>query len=340
MQDMINRQFYLASRPVAEPTPEEVPFRDVPLHEPEQGEVVIRNMYISLDPAIRGWMSDLSSYIEPIEIGEPIRSSVIGRVVKSNSEQLSEGDVVLAVGAWERYTTAQAAAVTRLDESAGIPLSSFLGILGPTGLTAYFGLLDVGKPQAGETVLVSAAAGAVGSTVGQIAKLKGCRVVGIAGSDDKCAWITDELGFDDAINYKTCGDLEAAIRGACPQGVDIYFDNVGGDILDGALMCMNKHARVAVCGWISTYNEADAPGPRNLWQMVAKSLKVQGFVVIDYVDRFTEGVEQLAEWLMAGKLQYREEIVDDLDNILPTFLKLFDGSNQGKLITRIPEESV
>ncbi|MCA0900543.1 NADP-dependent oxidoreductase [Microbulbifer agarilyticus] len=340
MQDMINRQFYLASRPDAAPTPEEVPFRDVPLREPEQGEVVIRNMYISLDPAIRGWMSDVSNYIEPIGIGEPIRSSVIGRVVKSNSDQLSEGDVVLAVGAWERYTTAQAAAMTRLDEAAGIPLSSFLGILGPTGLTAYFGLLDVGKPQAGETVLVSAAAGAVGSTVGQIAKLKGCRVVGIAGSDDKCAWITEELGFDDAINYKTCGDLEAAIKGACPQGVDIYFDNVGGDILDAALMCMNKHARIAVCGWISTYNEADAPGPRNLWQMVAKSLTVQGFVVLDYVDRFTEGVEQLAGWLMAGKLQYREEIVDDLDNILPTFLKLFDGSNQGKLITRIPEESV
>jgi NADPH:quinone reductase len=282
-------------------------------------------------------MSDAHNYIEPIAIGEPIRSSVIGRVVHSNCKSLQVGDVVLALGAWEQYTTGPAAAMTKLDEHAGIPLSSFLGVLGVTGLTAMFGLLEVGKPKAGETVLVSAAAGAVGSVVGQIAKMRGCRVVGLAGSPDKCEWITSELGFDQAINYKTCGNLEAAIRQACPDGVDVYFDNVGGEILDAALLCLNKYARVAVCGWISTYNDGAAPGPRNLWQLVAESVTMQGFVVIDYMARFAEGVDQLVQWMLAGKLKYREEIVDGLDNVLPAFHRLFNGSNQGKLVLRIPE---
>lgn len=334
MTESINRQYYLASRPTTLPTPGHVPFRDVPLPEPADGEAIIRNIYISLDPAIRGWMSEVNNYIEPIAIGDPIRSSVIGRVVKTCSDLLAEGDIVMSLGGWERYTRGAAAAMTKLDENSGIPLSNFLSVLGPTGLTAYFGLLDVGRPKAGETVLVSAAAGAVGSVVGQIAKMQGCRVVGIAGSDEKCHWITSELGFDQAINYKTCGDYQAAIRQACPQGVDVYFDNVGGDILDAALMCLNKFARVAVCGWISTYNDPDAPGPKNLWQLVAQSVTVQGFVVLDYQDRFSEGIEQLAGWVMAGKLKFREDIVDGLDNVLPTFLKLFDGSNSGKLIIR------
>jgi NADPH-dependent curcumin reductase CurA len=337
MTDLSNRQYYLASRPAGMPTDENVLCRDVPLVEPGQGEAVIKNEYISLDPAIRGWMGDDPNYIEPITLGDPVRSTVIGRVVMSNSPELSVGDVVLTMGGWEQYTTAPAATMNKLDADAGIPLSNFLSVLGPTGLTAYFGLLEVGKPRSGETVLVSAAAGAVGSIVGQIAKLQGCRVVGMAGTDEKCAWITGDLGFDEAINYKTCGDYETAIRAACPEGVDVYFDNVGGEILDATLMCLNTHARVPVCGWISTYNEADAPGPRNLWQLVAQSVTMQGFVILSYAERFPEGIGQLAEWLMAGKLQFKEEIVDGLDNILPTFLRLFDGSNEGKLIVRIPE---
>lgn len=339
MTTLQNRQYYLASRPDAVPTPENVPYRDVPLAAPAEGEVVVRNMYISLDPAIRGWMGDDPNYIEPIALGDAIRSAVIGRVHQSASPDLSEGDVVLVSGGWESYTTVPAAMCTKLDENAGIPLSYYLGVLGPTGLTAYFGLLEVGRPQKGETVLVSAAAGAVGSVVGQIAKMQGCRVVGMAGSDDKCRWLVDDLGFDEVINYKTCGDYEAAIRAACPGGVDVYFDNVGGDILDAALACLNKFARVAVCGWISTYNIADAAGPsaRNLWQLVANSVTIQGFVVIDYMERFPEGIAQLAEWVMAGKLQFREEVVEGLDNILPTFLTLFDGSNKGKLVISIPE---
>ena len=338
MTTLINRQYYLASRPLGEPNASNVPVRDVPVPEPAAGEVVLRNLYISLDPAIRGWMGDDPNYMEPIALGDAVRSSVIGRVVKSNSPDFAVGDVAMSIGGWELYTTAPAVLLNKLDEGAGIPLSNFLGVLGPTGLTAYFGLLEVGKPQAGETVLVSAAAGAVGSVVGQIARNKGCRVVGMAGSDDKCRWLKEELGFDEVINYKTCVDYETAIRQACPDGVDVYFDNVGGEILDAALLCLNKFARVAVCGWISTYNVPDAPGPTNLWQLVAQSVTIQGFVVIDYMDRFGEGIAQLAEWVMAGDIKFREEVVDGLDNILPTFLKLFDGSNQGKLIIRIPEE--
>lgn len=337
MSELINRQYYLASRPAVEPTADNVPYRDVPVSEPGQGEVVLQNMYISLDPAIRGWMGDAPNYIEPIAIGDPIRSSVIGRVVKSASADFVPGDVAMSVGGWERFTTAPAAGLSRLDESSGIPLSAFLGVLGPTGLTAYFGLLDVGQPKAGETVLVSAAAGAVGSVVGQIAKMQGCRVVGMAGSDEKCAWLTDDLGFDEAINYRSCGDYQAAISAACPEGVDVYFDNVGGEILDAALMCLNRFARVAVCGWISTYNTANAPGPSNLWQLVAQSVTIRGFVILDYLDRFEEGIAQLVEWVTTGKLQFREEVVDGLDEVLPTFLRLFDGSNQGKLVIRIPE---
>jgi NADPH-dependent curcumin reductase CurA len=335
MTTLSNRQYFLAARPAGLPDSRHVPVRDVPVPEPAAGEVVLRNLYISLDPAIRGWMGDAPNYIEPITLGDAVRSTVIGRVVRSNSPDYAPGDVAMTMGGWERYTTVQAATLNRLDEHAGIPLSAFLGVLGPTGLTAYFGLLEVGRPKAGETVLVSAAAGAVGSIVGQIARMQGCRVVGMAGSDDKCRWLQDELGFDAAINYKTCGDLVNAIRNACPRGVDVYFDNVGGEILDAALLCLNKFARVAVCGWISTYNVPNAPGPANLWQLVAESVTLQGFTVLDYIDRFAEGVGQLAQWLMAGELKHREEVVDGLDNILPTFLRLFDGSNQGKLVIRL-----
>jgi len=338
MTGLMNRQYVLASRPEGIPDTRHVPARDVPVPEPAPGQVVLRNLYISLDPAIRGWMGDDPNYIEPIAIGDAVRSSVIGRVVKSNSPDFAEGDIAMTMGAWERYTTVPGAMLNGLDEGAGIPLSAYLGVLGPTGLTAYFGLLEVGRPRPGETVLVSAAAGAVGSVVGQIARMRGCRVVGMAGSEDKCRWLEEELGFDAAINYKTCGDHGRAIRAACPGGVDVYFDNVGGEILDAALLCLNKFARVAVCGWISTYNEAAAPGPKNLWQLVAESLTIQGFTVLDYRERFAEGIAQLAQWVASGEIKYREDIVDGLDNILPAFLRLFDGSNRGKLVIRLPED--
>lgn len=332
-----NRQYYLAQRPDGLPTEAHVKRRDVALPPLGPGEVRLRNLYLSLDPAIRGWMDDSPNYIEPIALGDVVRSSAVGRVVESNSDDFAVGDVAMGVGGWEYYTTQPGVALNKLDESIGIPLSNFLGVLGPTGLTAYFGLLEVGKPQAGETVLVSAAAGAVGSVVGQIAKMQGCRVVGMAGTDDKCEWLTGELGFDAAINYRSCGDYAAAIAAACPDGVDVYFDNVGGDILDAALTCMNKHGRVAVCGWIASYNDGEVPHLKNLWQLVAESLTVQGFVVLDYMDRFPEGVGQLVTWVMEGKLKFREDIVEGLDNVLPAFHKLFDGSNQGKLILKLED---
>lgn len=337
MTERSNRQYFLASRPAGMPTTDNVQCRDVPLEEPGEGQVVIRNLYMSLDPAIRGWMDDAPNYIEPIALGDAVRSSVLGRVVASNHPDFAVGDVGMAMGAWEQYTTLPGEALNKLDENLGIPLSLFLGVLGPTGLTAYFGLLDVAQPREGETVLVSAAAGAVGSVVGQIAKMQGCRVVGMAGTEDKCQWLTDELGFDAAINYKTCGDYQAAIHKACPEGVDVYFDNVGGDILDATLACMNKYGRIAVCGWISTYNAGEIPRLDNLWQLVAESITIKGFVVLDFLDRFEEGVTKLAEWVMTGQLKHREDIVDGLDNVLPAFLRLFDGSNNGKLVLRIPE---
>ncbi len=337
MNELTNRQYYLAARPVGMPTEDHVKHRDVTVEEPAVGQVVIKNKYISLDPAIRGWMGDEPNYIDPIEIGSVIKSSVIGHVVKSNSPDLKEGDAVMTFGAWENYSTAYAVEANKLDESMGIPLSNFMSVLGPPGLTGYFGLLRVGQPKEGQTVLVSAAAGAVGSVVSQIAKLKGCKVVGIAGSDEKCEWLETECGLDQTINYKTCGDYQQAIKQACPEGVDIYFDNVGGDMLDAALLNLNKFAKVVVCGWISTYNDPDAPGPKkqNLWQLVAKSVTIQGFIIPDYLDEFASGIEEMAGWLMTGKIKHKEHIVDGLDNILPTFHKLFDGSNTGKLIMRV-----
>lgn len=337
MSEIFNRQYFLASRPSGLPTTEHVQCRDVALPALAPGEVRLRNLYISLDPAIRGWMGDEPNYIEPIAIGDPVRCSVIGRVVESANDAFSVGDVAMTMGGWEAYTTVAGETLNPLDESAGIPLSYFLGVLGPTGLTAYFGMLDVGAPRKGETVLVSAAAGAVGSVAGQVARMQGCRVVGMAGTDEKCAWLTGELGFDAAINYKTCGDYQQAISSACPDGVDVYFDNVGGEILDAALLCLNKYARVAVCGWISSYNSKQVPHLKNLWQLVAESVTVRGFVVLDYLERFPEGIGQLAEWVMTGELKFREELVDGLDEVLPTFLRLFDGSNEGKLVIRIPE---
>lgn len=336
----MNRQYYLSSRPDGMPTVDNVHLREVPIAAPGPSEVVLRNTYISLDPAIRGWMDDVPSYIEPIALDAVVRSSVLGRVVESRSEDYAVGDLAMGLGGWEDYSTLPADALNKVDDSFGIPLTHFLSVLGSSGLTAYFGLLRVADPQPGETVLVSAAAGGVGSVVGQIAKIKGCRAVGLAGSDEKCAYLCDELGFDAAINYKTAGDLVAAIQQACPQGVDVYFDNVGGDILDAALLCLSRFARVTLCGWISTYNrgaQSAASGPNNLWQLLVQSASMRGFTLMDYLGEFEQPVMELAQWMMEGKLQFREEIVEGLDQVFPTFLRLFDGSHQGKLIVSLPE---
>lgn len=335
----MNRQYILARRPLGLPSNEDVVLQEVPVPEAGPGEIVIRNLYLSLDPAIRGWMSDEPNYIDPIPVGGKVWATTLGRVVQSNSPEFAVGDVVIGMNAWEDYSCMTAAGATKLDESMGLPLTSFLSVLGATGLTAYFGLLEVGQPRAGETLLVSGAAGAVGSIVGQIGKIKGCRVVGMAGSDEKCRWLLDECGFDAVINYRTCGDLTAAIAEQCPQGVDVYWENVGGETLDAVLLNLAERARIVFCGWIASYNDDEKrPGPRNLWQLLAKSARMEGFVVMSYVPRFPEGIAILGQWLGEGKIVYREHIVDGLENALDAFHMLFDGRNNGKLILRIAED--
>jgi NADPH-dependent curcumin reductase CurA len=339
MTSAVNRQYILNSRPAALPTPEEVQLVESPMPVAGADEIVIKNLYISLDPAIRGWMSDVPNYIEPIPLGTKVWATGIGRVVQSNSPEFAVGDIALGMNAWEDYTLCAAAAASKIADTMGLPLTSFLSILGATGMTSYFGLLDVGKPQPGETLLVSGAAGAVGSVVGQIGKLKGCRVIGIAGGEDKCQWLIDECGFDDVIDYKADGDLTAAIADKCPDGVDIYWENVGGDMLDAVLLNLAHKARIVFCGWIATYNDTETrPGPKNLWQLLAKSARFEGFVVKDYVPQFPEGIAAMGQWLAEGKLVYKEHVVDGLENALDAFHMLFDGRNTGKLIVKIADD--
>ncbi|MCG8588586.1 MAG: NADP-dependent oxidoreductase [Proteobacteria bacterium] len=338
----VNRQFVLVKRPQGLPGPECIEYREGPVPEPGDGEIVVRNLYLSLDPAIRGWMDEGEGYRDPIALGAVVDGVTLGRVVKTRNPDYAEGDLVTGIHGWADYTLSPGSLnSTRVPADPPFPLTAYLGVVGPTGLTAYFGLLDVGKPQAGETVLVSAAAGAVGSIVGQIAVLSGCRAVGLAGTEAKCRWIVDELGFDAAIDYKREGDhLSEAIAKACPQGVDVYFENVGGPVLQAALDNLNVGARIPFCGAISGYNaEAPVPGPTNLWQLLVKRARFEGFLIADFAPRFGEGMEKLSAWVAEGKLRYAEDIVDGLEQAPQAFLKLFDGSHSGKLIVRIAEDA-
>jgi NADPH-dependent curcumin reductase CurA len=292
-------------------------------------------LYLSLDPAMRGWIRETKSYIEPVPIGAVMRGATIAEVVESKAAEFAAGDKLIGMNVWAEYSVVRAEGLRKLPANLPLPLTAFLSVLGGTGLTAYFGLLDVGRPTPGETVVVSTAAGAVGSAVGQIAKLKGCRAVGIAGSDEKCRWIEGELGFDKAINYKT-EKLAPALAAACPQGIDVYFDNVGGEQLEAALSLINLKARVVICGAISQYNNVEpAPGPRNYLTLLFKRARMEGFILFDYAPRFMEGVMQLGHWVLEGKLKYREDIVEGLENAPRALRKLFDGTNQGKLIVQI-----
>ncbi|MFC7116555.1 NADP-dependent oxidoreductase [Natronoarchaeum sp. GCM10025703] len=305
--------------------------------EPEHGELLVRVRYLSVDPYMRGRMRDAESYAEPWDIGEPLNGAVVGEVVESESDTYDTGDLVTGNGTWADYSLLDADSVAPVDPTiAGLP--AYLGALGMPGRTAYFGLLDVGEPTPGDTVVVSGAAGAVGSVVGQIAKLNGCRVVGFAGSDEKVEWLTDELGFDAAINYKDVDDYRAALDDAAPGGVDVYFDNVGGPITDAVFTKLNLDARVAVCGQIAHYNAEDVPtGPRKLPQLIASRAKVQGLLVSDYATRFEQASEQLGTWVASGDLTHRETIVDGLENAPDAFLGLFSGDNIGKQVVGVSE---
>lgn len=332
-----NREWMFAERPDGEPDMDSFELREGDVPEPEHGELLVRVRYLSVDPYMRGRMRDAESYAEPWEIGEPLNGAVVGEVVESESEAYDTGDLVTGNGTWADYSLLDADSVAPVDPTIA-DLPAYLGALGMPGRTAYFGLLDVGEPTPGDTVVVSGAAGAVGSVVGQIAKLNGCRVVGLAGSDEKVEWLTDDLGFDAAINYKDVDDYRAALDDAAPGGVDVYFDNVGGPITDAVFTKLNLDARVAVCGQIAHYNAEDVPtGPRKLPQLIVPRAKVQGLLVGDYATRFEQASEQLGTWVASGDLIHRETIVDGLENAPDAFLGLFSGDNIGKQVVGVSE---
>ncbi|HZL16130.1 MAG TPA: NADP-dependent oxidoreductase [Polyangia bacterium] len=332
--DLVNHQFRLAARPVGLPKPSDWQYTEEPVPEPGDGEVLVKVRLISLDPAMRGWMNDTRSYIPPVGVGEVMRALAAGEVLASNHPDFAEGDFVTGLFGVQEYAVVHGGAVMKVDTSLA-PLPVYLSTLGMTGMTAYFGLLDVGRPVAGETVVVSGAAGAVGGVVGQLAKLKDCRVVGIAGGAEKCRYVVEELGFDAAIDYKA-GDVAAGLREHCPKGIDIYFDNVGGEILDAALARLARHARVVICGAISQYNATGAvPGPSNYLSLLINHASMTGFVISDYPDRYAEGLREMVEWFVAGKLSSCEDIAAGLENFPDTLLRLFSGENTGKLVLEV-----
>jgi NADPH-dependent curcumin reductase CurA len=331
----VNRQFVLASRPAG--IPEEANFRlvETPIAELKDGEFLARAMYLSVDPYMRGRISQARSYAAGVEIGGVMVAGGVARVVESKNADFAVGDIVDVYMGWQEYVISSGRGVRKIDPSIA-PVSTALGVLGMTGMTAYFGLLDVCHPKAGETVVVSGAAGAVGSIVGQIAKIKGCRTVGVAGGDDKVEWITKDCGYDAAFNYKTTTDYGAKLKELCPNGIDVYFDNVGGAITDAVFLQINTHARMAICGQISQYNNTKPEmGPRLLGMLIVARAKVQGFLVSDYAARLGEGYAEMSGWLREGKLKYREDIIDGFENLPKAFIGLFHGENTGKRLVRV-----
>lgn len=334
----INRQWCLARRPVGTIETKDLEWREEPLSALGQGDVRVRHIYLSLDPTNRIWMSDMDQYMPPVDIGEVMRGGTLGVVEESLDPSLNPGDIVTGLGGWQDYFAGPAEYLSKTTPPAGVPLPALMSILGLTGLTAYFGLLDIGRPKQGETVVVSAAAGAVGSIAGQIAKIKGCRVVGIAGSDEKCRWITDDLGFDGAINYRT-ENIQDRLSTLCPDGIDVDFENVGGEILDTVLTQINLNARIVICGLISGYNATEpVPGPYHFVNILMKRAIVQGFIILDFASRFPEGVAALAQWLAEGRLKYKVDVVAGLENAPTAISRLFTGGNTGKLLVQVSPE--
>jgi NADPH-dependent curcumin reductase CurA len=332
--DAVNHQFRLAARPVGLPAPEVWRYAEQPMPEPGEGEVLVKVLFISLDPAMRGWMTDAPSYIPPVAIGEVMRALGAGEVVASKHPDVAVGDHVTGLLGVQEYAIAHGAAVMKVDTSLA-PLPVYLGTLGMPGMTAYFGLLDIGRPSEGETVVVSGAAGAVGGIVGQIAKLKGARVIGIAGGGEKCRHVVESLGFDAAIDYKA-EEVAEALGKHCPEGIDVYFDNVGGEILEAALANLARNARVVICGAISQYNATSAmSGPSNYLALLVKHASMTGFVVSDYGARYREGAEEMASWLAGGKIVSREEVIEGLESFPDALLRLFSGGNTGKLVLKL-----
>ena len=328
---VMNRRWTLAARPHGMVKESDFAFSETPVPQPGDGQVLVRVLYLSFDPTQRGWIEDRPSYLPPVQIGEVMRASAVGEVMESKHTGFAKGDLVQGLFGWQDYAVVPGA-MLGAKIPAGVPPTWTLGVLGITGITAYFGMLDLGKPKAGETVVVSGAAGATGSVAGQVAKLQGARVVGIAGGPSKCAWLTKEAHFDAAIDYKH-DDVAARLRELCPKGVDVYFDNVGGEILDAVLGQIAQRARVVLCGGIASYNEATPPpGPRNLMNLVLQRGRMEGFIILDYVARFGEGVAKLSEWVRSGAIVHQEDVQHGLENAPRTLLRLFTGANTGKQI--------
>ena len=333
-----NRRFLLVRRPLGTPVPDDFSLVSEPTPELAPGQFLIRNHYASLDPAMRGWMDDADSYMPPIPLGAAVRASTVGVVESSRADGFAPGQWVVGLNALEDYSVGVAGGFTQPIDAAAVPsVTNYLSIMGAVGMTAYFGLLDVCEPKPGDTVLVSGAAGAVGSLVGQIARIKGCRTIGIAGGAAKCARLIERYGFDAAIDYrgKDVAALAADIHAAAPDGVDVIFENVGGTVLDAGLLNLRNGARIGLCGLISEYNSTEAVGARNLWKLIVHRASIRGLLVADYVPRFGEGAAAMVEWLQAGKLVADEHVDVGLENAYPAFMRLFAGTNDGKMILKI-----
>ncbi len=334
---MINKQLKLVKRPLGMPDASTWNLEANPIPELKEGEVLIQNHYISLDPAMRGWMNDVKSYIPPVALNDVMRAGSIGLVVKANNHpKYKVGDCLTGWGGVQQYIVTNGEGYYPVDINIA-PMTTYIGTLGMPGMTAYFGILEVGKIKEGDIVLVSGAAGAVGSVVGQIAKIKGCRVIGIAGGPEKCKYLIDELGFDDAIDYKT-EDVRLGIKRACPKGIDVFFDNVGGNILDAALARIRMHARIVICGAISQYNNTTAiKGPSNYLSLLVNRGTMQGMVVMDYAKDYRTAAMQMGQWMMEGKLKTREDVYEGIEFFHDTFQRLFTGEKKGKLVLKVKQ---
>ena len=336
MSQAMNRQVALRRRPVGAPTPDDFELRVAPVASPEDGEILCRTVYLSLDPYMRGRMEESRSYAPSVALGQPMVGGTVSVVVDSRHPDLAPGDLVAGYDGWQAYAVTKGAGVRKLDPEAA-PISTALGVLGMPGLTAYVGLLDIGRPQPGETVVVSAASGAVGAVVGQLAKIQGCRVVGVAGSAEKCTWVVKELGFDACVNHRTDA-LADALRTACPAGIDVYFENVGGAVLDAVLTLINPNARIPLCGLISQYNATERPLGPNLRSVLVNRALIKGFIVSDHAARMGDFLRDCTRWIREGRLKYREDVVEGLENAPRAFIGLLEGRNFGKLLVRVGED--
>ena len=336
MSKIVSQQILLKRHPTGAPTEQDFTCVETFIPELDDGEVLNRTIYLSLDPYMRGRMSDRASYASPVALGSVMVGGTVSQVVKSNHSQFSVGDFVVGYDGWQSYAIAKGETLRKLDPNQ-LPLSYALGITGMPGMTAYFALLDIGKPKEGETIVVSAASGAVGSVIGQIAKIKKCRAVGIVGSDEKCDYLINELGFDACINRKT-QDLNSALKAACPNGIDVYVDHTAGPILEAVLQQINLGARIPLVGLISQYNAKTLPPGPNLMPLLVKRALIKGFLVGDYQERHAEFIEDMSQWLQDGKLKYKEDVVKGLENAIPSFIGLLEGQNFGKLIVQISDD--